>query len=661
MVKEKELAYSVERIAYRKNSLLLSAIRYSLNAISYSLVFSILFFTSTCFAKDINFEATVDRDKVGLGQSLQINHTFNGTQNMPALELPAIEGFQARYLGPSTRMSIINGRIESSITHIYTLLPIKVGIFKIGPFKFEHNGDTYNSNSISVEVIETAEQSENQPSQEAQPEVKDLNERIFLTMQVKKNKVYLNEVTPVTIKLFVNKLGVRDIQYPQFSHDGLSVGAFEQPKQYQEIVNGISYDVIEFDTRIFGLRQGELRLGEANLQCNLIVKKQIRRQVPSFFDNFFDSDVFDNFLGGYQTYPLNLKSTDIPITILPLPEENKPEGFSGAVGLFDFEAAVTPLEVKVGDPITLKATVRGQGNFNTVTLPVITSGNDFKVYEAQVKQEKTALADGNQTTARWPTAKAFEQVLIPLNAAIKEIPAINFNFFNTQTGKYETITSGAFPIRIVKSEKEEELKIIESKQPVNASFQANGQWLGFHQPKPKEDKLGRDIIYIKDAPGQLRKKGEYLYKNKLFIFFQIIPLLLYLLIAVFQARNRRIKTDIKYARQLLAPKKARSGIRQAKNYLDKGNIQEFYDVLFKTLQEYLGDKFHLPSKGITISVIDEHLRNKNVPEEILISLRDIFRDCDMVRYAASQLREENTRNSLRKIEEIIDYLQRHKV
>lgn len=589
-------------------------------------------FHTAVFAKDINFEATVDRNKVGLGQPLQLNLTFDGTQNIPALELPAIEGFQVRYSGPSTRMSIINGQASSSITHVYTLLPTKIGTFKIGPFKFEHNGDTYNSNQINVEVVEVATPQEDQPIQEKQVETKDLSDRIFLIMQVKKNKVYLNEVIPVTIKLCVNRLGVRDIQYPQFSHDGFSAGEFEKPGQYQEVIGGVNYDIIEFDTTIFGLRPGEFRLGPANLQCNLNVKKQSRRHVPSSFEDLFDSDVFDNFFGGYQTYPLSLKSADLPITVLALSEENKPSSFSGALGVFDLKATANPTEVKVGDPITLKVVVRGQGNFNTVNLPVISLGNDFKSYEPQVKQEKDT--------------KTFEQVLIPLNANIKEIPAISFSFFNTQTDQYETITRGPFSIKVIKPEKEEELKIIEGKQLVSSA---------------KEEKLGRDIVYIKDNPGGLKKKGEHLYKNKIFLGFQIIPLLFYFLILVVHTKVRRLQTDVKYARQLLAPRKAKAGIIRARGYLENGSIQGFYDSLFETLQEYLGDKFHLPSKSITASVIDEQLKSRGIPEEIQLKLKDIFSECDIVRYAASQLTRENMQNSLKKIEEAIDYLQRKKV
>jgi len=602
--------------------------------LSFVFAFCVLRFAFICFAKDINFEATVDRNKVGLGQSLQLGLTFDGSQNTPVPELSTIEGFHVRYLGPSSRMSIINGQTSSSVTHVYTLFPTKVGTFKLGPFRFEFNGNIYTSNAINIEVLETTTApSENRSSQEGQLETKDLSERIFLTLELKNNKVYLNELTPVTIKLFVNRLGVRDIQFPQFNHDGFSVGELGQPKQYQEIVGGVSYDIIEFDTTIFGLKPGEFRLGPATLQCNLIIRKQANRQIPASSDDFFNADVFDNFFGGYQAYPINLKSADIPVTVLPLPEENKPAGFSGALGRFDFEATVNPLEAKVGDPLTLKAVVRGQGNFNTVNLPSISLSNDFKAYEPQVKQDKEA--------------KNFEQVFIPLNANIKEIPAISFSFFNTEIGQYETITKGPFPIKIVKPEKEEELKITEAKQPATISLQ--------------EEKLGRDIIYIKDSPGELKKKAGYLYKNKIFLGFQIIPLLVYLFIAVVHARNKRLKRDIRFARQLLAPRKAKAGIRRANSYLEKESIQEFYDALFETLQEYLGNKFHLSSKGITISIIDEQLKNKGIPEEVLTKLKGIFAECDMVRYAASQLTKENMQISLKRLEEVIDYLQRNKV
>lgn len=603
-------------------------------ALGLTLAFYVLSFTPCCFAKELSFEATVDSSKVSLGSSLQLALNFSNAQNMPAPELPIINGFQSRYLGPSTMMSIVNGKVSGSITHNYLLLPTKVGTFKIGPFKFEHNGDKYTSNQLSIEVLQGQVQGPAQPSSQAEPEIKDLSDRLFVTIQVKKDRTYLNEAVPLIIKLYVNRLGIRDIQYPEFSHEGFSVSAFDKPNQYQELRNGVNFDVIEFNTSIFGLRPGEFKLGPAHIKCNLIVQKQRKRNSTLASNNSFDSNIFDDFFGRFETYPLDLKSDEIAFTVLPLPEENKPVDFSGALGSFRLEVTAAPLEVKLGDPVTLKMVVSGEGNFNTVGVPKLKSEKGFKIYEPQIKQETNE--------------KRFEQIIMPMSAEVKEIPMLSLDFFDTQSGEYKTINRGPFPIIIVKPEKEEELKIVENKQLAPVVL-------------VNEEKLGRDIIYIKDTPGLLKKKSDYLYKNKIFLAFQIFPLLFYLITVVLYAKKQRLKTDLRYARGLLAPRKAKAGIRQAKKYLDKADAQKFYDTLFTTMQEYLGDKFHLSSKGITISVIDEHLRKNGIAEEALVKLREIFRECDMVRYASSQLTQANMRGSLIKLEEVIDYLQRRKI
>ncbi|MFA5363341.1 MAG: BatD family protein [Candidatus Omnitrophota bacterium] len=595
--------------------------------------FSALSFAAVCFAKELSFEATVDRNKVSLGSSLQLALAFNNVQNMAALDFPPIDGFQARYLGPSTMMSIVNGKVSSSVTHNYVLLSTKAGNFKIGPFKLEYKGDTYTSNQLSVEVVKGPVENTSQPGSPAEPQITDLNDRLFVTIQTKNKTAYVNEIIPVTIKLYINNLGVRDIQYPEFSHEGFSAGGFDKPKQYQEVYQGANCDVLEFNTSIFGLRPGEFKLGPAHVKCNLITRKQAIQKPPFGSNNSFDADIFDDFFGRYEAHSLDLQSGDILFSVLPLPGENRPEDFSGTLGNFDLEVTISPREVKVGDPITLTMVVSGEGNFSIVGVPKLKSETGFKIYEPQIKQA------GNQ--------KSFEQIIMPMSEQIKEIPLVSFSFFDTQTGAYKTITRGPFPITIVKSEKEES-KIIENKQFVAPALIT-------------EEKLGRDIVYIKDSPGRLRKKGEYLYKNKIFLVLQIIPLLLYLLTVIIYRRQKRFKTDLKYARQLLAPRKARAGIRQAKKYLEKSNAQKFYDALFDTLQEYLGDKFHLPSKGITSSIIDEQLGGNGIAEEVLVKLRDIFRDCDMVRYASSQLTREDMRASLNKLEEVIDYFQRKKI
>src|SRR3989338_6806056 len=126
------------------------------------LIFDFWFLIFPCLAKDVNFTLSAQRNKVSLGSYFELYLGFEGTQDIPAMELPKMEGFQDRYMGPSTRMSIINGQVSSSVTHAYNLIPLKIGTYKIGPFKFDYKGNSYISNSLNIEVAEAQAQADSQ-------------------------------------------------------------------------------------------------------------------------------------------------------------------------------------------------------------------------------------------------------------------------------------------------------------------------------------------------------------------------------------------------------------------------------------------------------------------------------------------------------------------
>lgn len=587
-------------------------------------------FPAAVFAKELTFEASVNRNVVPLGQSIQLNLQFQDSRSVPAPELPDIDGFQSRYTGPSTMMSIVNGRMSSSITHMYRLVPLKTGKFRLGPFTIKHEGDTYTSNQLLVEVIDASSGRSSAPQRSRSGET-SLKDRLFLTLEAGKSKVYLNEMLPVTIKLYIGGMSVRDVQYPEFGHEGFSVEPQGEPKQYKTQKGGNVYDVIEFSTSIFGTKPGEFVLGPATLRANLILRKQTGRH-SSPFDDFFGGDPFDGFFGRYEKEPIELKSERIPLTVLPVPEDNRPSGFTGAVGNYDFNADVSPLKVKAGDPLTLKMTVSGSGNFSTISLPGLKELKNFKIYEPQVRQE------GNE--------KIFEQILIPLDESAKEVPAVSVSFFNTDTGRYRTITKGPFPVEVLKPEKKEEIAIYEAPRTEDVLL--------------KKEKLGRDIIYIKESPGNLKDRGEYLYKHIGFLLSHLVPLAAFAALWTVRKRKERLSTDISYARRLKAPKKAKKGIQDAEQCLKKGMPGEFYDTVFNTLRQYIGNRFHLPSGGITADTVEHAFRDKEIEGRILDNIKNIFGECDIARYAPAELGTESMAHTLKSLKEIIDYLERYK-
>ena len=607
------------------------------------ILLSTLFLVSTASASDIQLEVTVDRQKIALGEALQLNLTFQGTQNISAPSIDKIEGFDARYLGPSTMVSIVNGVVTSSITHVYTLVPLKTGTFTIGPFSVEAQGKTLTSKPITIEVVSAPSRGQQltpgQALQEPTPskiDAEELKDRIFLILSAGKRKAYLNEIMPLTIKLYVNRLGVRDIQFPELETNDFSIEKFAQPKQYREEFGGVLYDVIEFTTDMFAIKPGEFTLGPAKLKCNLVVRRQAQRRRSPFDDDFFggafNDDIFNDFFGRYEAYPLELKSADLPITVLSLPVEGEPEGFDGALGNFQLNIEATPLEVKAGDPITLKMTVKGEGNFDSVKAPKLQSKDGFKVYDPQVKQNESG--------------KIFEQVLIPESEKVTHIPQINFSFFNTKTGQYEILTHNPIPITVSKAD-EAQTKLIELPQAQVKIAQ--------------KEELGRDIIYLKNSAGKLKRIGYYLYQSFGFWLFQIISFILFIGIALFRFKQQKLITDERYARRLRAPGKAKKGIQEIGKLLREGKTEAFFDAVFKTMREYLADRFHLPAGGITAITIEELAKERGIIGEVLDKIKRTFSDCDMARYAPSQFGQKQLEDIFQSLKEIIDYLEKQKV
>ncbi|MFC1699486.1 BatD family protein [Candidatus Omnitrophota bacterium] len=586
--------------------------------------------SGSCGAEEITFEATVNKTAVSLNDRIELSLTFQGASDVTTPYFPGVDGFDWRYSGPSHLTSIINGEVSSSITHRYVLIPLRAGNFTIPSFAVQYRGQTYTSVPIPVEVSSgPVRRTQPRATPTPQAQLNDIEDRVFLIIQAGKRDVYVNEIIPVVIKLYVNNMALRDIQYPQISTGGFSLSEYEEPLKYQETIRGVLHSVIQFKTEAFATRAGELSLGPAELECNALVQERSRRRSrSSFFDDFFD----DDFFGRYRTYPLSLSSAAIPITVRELPLAGKPGDFSGAIGKYRFSLNAEPKQVQVGDPITLKMTVFGPGNLKTVNPPELNFGDDFKIYEPDVQQDKQI--------------KKFEQVIIPKDDRVEKIPQINFSFFDPESGEYKTLKHGPLAIEVTPLPEGEKMQVFEPSTSDQGIMR-------------RKEILGRDIIYIKDAPGKLERQGAFLYKNKLFLTLLFLPLITVLGVLIIHKRRERLMRDVGYARKLRAGRQAKKNLTQLRALLDAQKAEQFFDLLFKTLQEYLGDKFHLASAGITSNVIED-LASRNLDQKILDKIQECFNACDVARYAPGSFSKADLHKTLSLLEEIFDQLQRIK-
>ncbi|MBD3426492.1 MAG: hypothetical protein GF409_04615 [Candidatus Omnitrophica bacterium] len=602
--------------------------------------------SANSWAEDYSYEAELEKNNVSVGNPIYLYLTFRGSQKVDRPSISKIDGLQVQYVGPSTKIQVINGQVSRSITHTYLLLPLKKGEYTLGPFVANVGGVDYSTGAVTLSardvpgpvtpggggIAPAPSARQSNPARE-EPSAAYQDDRVFLTMDVEKQSVYVNEEIPLVIKLYVSNAGLREIQYPTFPHEGFSTGEYSEPIRRSEVKRGVSYEVLMFRMNLYAIKEGDYVLGPARLNCKMVTQKKTRRRASFFGRSIFDDDFFTSRFG-VNTFPIELESNEIPMTILPFPEKGKPTDFQGATGDFSMEVFADPREVKVGDPIVLKMIITGTGNLDTVTAPEVSVGDKFKTYEPQVTKKDNR--------------KIYEQILIPKNEKVEQIPEVSFSFFNTDTGRYETITRGPVPVKVIeRPESERAVKMV--------SIGGEEQML-----YPKE-KLGQDIVYIKESLGGLDPKGEFIFSGWLFWVVQLAPLAAFVFFYAAHRRKERIQTDRGYARSLKAPRKARNGLSRANTYLKKGEILPFYDAIFKTLQEYIGNRFDLPRGNVSLTVVEKRLLSSDCDEEILQMLREVFSKCEMARYASAPPGGEEAEEMLSKVRKIIDYMEKVRI
>jgi len=563
------------------------------------------------FAEEKELEVSLDANEISLGGSIRMDIIFPGIEDMPVPDLPDIDGFQVDYLRAYNFASKTDKGVLRSMRYTYILMPQKTGTFQIGPFAFPVKSDIFKSKKLIAHVISSVENKNLKTDPLSREEQFRAKDNIFLLIATGKNKVYLNETFPFAVGLYYKDVPITDIEYPVIEQKGLSVGEFNIPQTSRKDIKGYAYRIITYKNKAFATKPGVLRLGPATIMC------KVQKSSPGSLS------------GSVKKTPLNLESTVKDIDVLPLPRKEMPDDFSGAVGDFKFKATANPVGyVNIGDAITITMEITGTGNFDIMTAPSAKEKKDLILYDPTLKSQSE-------------TSKVFEQIVVPNSIEVKQIPKVRFTFFNPKTAKYEIIEQGPYKISVFEAKKSKKAQIIEeSKKKIT---------------EPEKEAIGKDIIYIKDFAGRFNKADTYLYQNKQFLLFHVIPLLIYISTLVTYTRYQKLKSDIKYARNKFAYKKAIKNFKTAKNLMDANKAEEFYACLYMSVQEYLGDKLNLPPGGITAGIADTILKKKGVDRQGLLMVKSFFHDSDIARFTPAHSELKNMLVIFDRAEKIAKY------
>jgi hypothetical protein len=537
----------------------------------FCLIIGFLLAATRVFA-DVSVVASVDRNRIGFGESVTLTVAVQGADNGEP-SIPKADGLTFNGPSTSTSLSWVNGQISKSIGYTYQVTPGRMGEFIIPAIGVNVGNNTYSTTPIKLVVEKSGAQN-------------DLGQAIFGRVSLPSQEVYIGQTAPLDVFiLWRTDVPLRGLNGFNYDAEGLGCKFSPSLKSVDnQVINGESFNVRMIQGAISPTSTGTVDFGPCVLKAQLAVP------------NRGGNSLFDDMFGRTQVSEKSITINPVPITVLPLPEEGRPADFSGAVGQWNLEVTAKPAEVAVGDPITFTIKISGSGNIDTVPTPKLGALNEFKTYEPTAKTTKDDL---NTTGER-----VIQQVLIARSTEIKQLPEVRLTYFDPVARAYKTATQA--PIKLV----------VKAGSGGQSTIVSGGNRL-----RP-EEKLGQDIVYLKGDLGPVPSATPFC-ATPTFWALNTMPVLALLGGIGWKKRSDKFRGDVAYARRVRAARDARKLLVAATNY----------DEVQHAMQNYLGDRLNIPAAGITASIAEEQLLPRGVNGELAADLKACFEICDTARFA----------------------------
>ncbi len=370
----------------------------------------------------VTFKASVSKAELGLNERLRIEFSID-RQGGDDFTPPDFKNFKV-LAGPSqsSSFSSINGKTSYKLTYSYVIQPLAKGTFTIPSASITYDGEVIKSNTVRVTVTDAVAipKDPNDPRYVAQ-------ENIHLVAEISNLRPYVGESISVIYKLYVdvNKVHVqnyRESSSPSFEgfwnqNIDLSRGASAQNGTY----GGRPYRFVVLKKAVLiPHTPGEFEIDPLEMDITAGVPMGRR----DFFGNQLMNDVNMTVTSGRKT-----------IRVRELPEYNKPDNFSGAVGDYTFSVTSSKTDLKANESAQIKVELSGRGNLKLVQLPGIETPNGLEVYEPEHKEKIN-------TSMRGLSGSVYDQyAVVPQFRGKFIIPSVSFSFFNPKSEKYVSVTT----------------------------------------------------------------------------------------------------------------------------------------------------------------------------------------------------------------------------
>jgi hypothetical protein len=440
------------------------------------LVLFLSFPLSSLFAADINLNVSASREKIFLGESVNLNIAVEGAdRGVPSPDLSGVGNADIQLLGShsNTRssISIINGRMTRESyegrTFAYQITPKEKGRFQAGPVRVIVGGKMYAHPGVTIDVAGIEPQS-----------------FVIAKVQASSNSILVEEPFTVTLSIAVADLPepyaaenepIFPNAPPHVSVDFLEINRQQEAglkgPDLNQLLNGLidqsgrqaSFSINNYKSEGmmgFGAFFGEDPLAARPIRFRFPVKrikvngKSYREYTLSltytptkegdftFGPITFKGNIISGVSEARQAVPQEVYTIGPAVTVrvTPPPDDGRPECFIGAVGRnVEAKASLDATTCKVGDPLTLTLEITGGVSISNMRTPILglqpELTKDFRVYDDNVKAETL------------PNGKRFTYRVRPLREGTLEFPPIKIGYYDSEQKAYSILKTLPIPIQ----------------------------------------------------------------------------------------------------------------------------------------------------------------------------------------------------------------------
>ncbi len=671
----------------------------------------------------VKFTTMISSQDIAKSDYFQVEFVVENAKSIDDFTPPEFPGFRIAQ-GPiqSSGMSIVNGNMSQYKALSFVLEPLKTGKFTLGGASATVDGKHMRSNAVTLTVHPGGGSAGNSsPGQGAggnpfnspffQPSMPDpfgrppgdvdrdyvlrpgenikekIRKNLFVKVQVDKNTCYVGEPIVATYKLYT-RLSSESRITKRPSLNGFSVYDMVDPASDPvsvEKLNGKDYTVhIIRKTQLIPLQAGSIALDPVEVENTVhFVKgtggREQRRSANSLRD-LLDQMSDESNLGPEVDENVTLDTKPVTITVKPLPEDNKPAGFGGAVGNFSVEASLGSHSISAQDETTLHLVVKGRGNIPVIAAPPVAWPDSVRAFDP------TAKEDVNKTVVPMTGTKSFDYIFTPRVAGHYTIPAVNFSYFDPASQSYKTAETKPLELQVTPAVKREKSRPATDGSREEVSTAARiGQMAKEHmewilagllvagvtiyfwrqnrqlrktdpsrtvtasalpaKPVTPQYNLGNDPTNAPQLPGTKPATTAADSRGRQPLPYGLEP---------HDLLDRQPVPGMASGAYVPAPPPT-DALSEARQHFELGDSKAFYRELNRAVWKALGRKIDLPASELNKSNAVRALRLRGWDEPSLLSLENVLSECEMNLYTPAYDRY-NMEQLLNQTQRLLDRL-----